>query len=31
MATPKNVRNDLIPMKAGIVRVTPLDANGNPI
>lgn len=31
MATPKKVRNDLIPMKAGIVRVTPLDANGNPI
>lgn len=31
MATPKTVRNDLIPMKAGIVRVTPLDANGNPI
>lgn len=31
MATPKTVRNDLIPMKAGIVRVTPLDANSNPI
>lgn len=26
MATPK-VRNDLIPMKSGIVRITPLDAN----
>ena len=26
----KNVRNDLIPLKAGIVRITPLDANGNP-
>lgn len=31
MATPKTVRNDLIPMKAGVVRITPLDANGNPL
>lgn len=31
MATPIQVRNDLIPLKAGIVRLTPLDANGNPI
>lgn len=31
MADTKQVRNDLIPLKAGIVRLTPLDANGNPI
>lgn len=29
--TPNKVRDDLIPLKAGIVRLTPLDANGNPI
>lgn len=29
MAT-KQVRNDLIPLKAGIVRITPLDENGDP-
>ena len=27
----KTVKSDLIPMRAGIVRLTPLDANGNPI
>ena len=26
----KTVRNDIIPTKSGIVRVTPLDVNGNP-
>lgn len=30
MAT-TNVRNDLIPLKSGIVRLIPLDANGDPI
>lgn len=32
MAAPtKKVKNDLIPLKAGIVRLTPLDAESNPI
>lgn len=31
MATQNKVRPDLIPLKAGVVRLTPLDANGNPI
>ena len=31
MATTKKVRDDIIPLKAGIVRIIPLDANGNPI
>ena len=26
----KQIRNDLIPLKAGIVRITPLDVNGDP-
>lgn len=31
MANTKKVRDDIIPLKAGIVRVIPLDANGNPL
>lgn len=30
MATSKQVRNDLIPLKAGIIRIIPLDENGDP-
>lgn len=31
MPNANKVRNDLIPLKAGIVRLTPLDENANPI